>query len=73
MAATARAALQHAYPQWEPPEDDPIAPIEDYRQVWRGKMRIVHKQRARKLRRRRVPLMNIGHCCWAWFTEETPT
>lgn len=54
-------ALQHAYPQWEPPEDDPTAMPEDFREVWCGKMRIVHRQRARKLRRRGVPLMHLGY------------
>lgn len=68
-------ALQHVYPQWDTPEDDPRGePVE----VWRGKMRIVHAQRARKLRRRGVPLMDlrprtsagyVGKAKYAWFVE----
>ena len=53
---TATTPLQHVYPQWETPGDDPYG---DERQVWRGEMRIVHAKRARKLRRRGVPLMNL--------------
>lgn len=63
----------HAYPQWEPPEDDPTAAPEDYREVWRGAMRLVGRQRARTLRRRGVPLMSVhrrgGVRAWAWFIE----
>lgn len=68
-----KAALPHVFPQWEPPEDDPGAPSEDWGQMWYGKMRIVHRQRARKLRRRGVPLMNLRHRnAWAWFVEPEP-
>lgn len=73
----ATAPLQHVYPQWEPPEDDPL---DELREVWRGKMRIVHAKRARKLRRRGVPLMDLrpmteagynaaGRAKYAWFVE----
>ena len=68
-----RAALQHTYPQWEPPEDEPIAPIEDYRETWIGDMRIVRsRKRARLLKRRGVPMWDIrenGRRLWAWFAE----
>lgn len=68
--------LQHVYPQWEAPEDEPTAAPEAYRQVWRGRMRIVGRQRARKLRRRGVPVMRSveitsrGRHRHAWFVEE---
>lgn len=66
-----KTALMHTYPQWEPPEDDANAPSEEWGEVWYGKMRIVHKQRARKLRRRGVPLMSLPHWrAWAWFVDE---
>jgi hypothetical protein len=69
-----RAALLHSYPQWEPPEDDPSAPLEDYREVWRGKMRIVRsRRRARMLMRRGVPMLDLreqGKRLWLWFVEE---
>lgn len=68
-------ALQHSYPQWEPPETDPYAPIEEYREVWCGRMRIVrNRKRARKLKRRGVPMWDLrerGRHAWAWFVEET--
>lgn len=75
-----RAPLQHSYPQWEAPEDDPSAPEEDLRQVWRGRMRIVrNRRRMRKLRKRGVPLMDLRACNadgyhgpheWAWFVDD---
>lgn len=65
--------LQHVYPQYEPPEDDPLASEEEYREVWNGYMRIVHARRARVLRRRGVPLLKVesthGHSRYAWFVE----
>jgi hypothetical protein len=72
------AALQHAYPQWGPPEDEPHADVEDYREVWRGKARIVRNpKRARLLRKRGVPLMDTGfrtarrgRFVWFWFVED---
>lgn len=70
-----RAALVHSYPQWEPPENNPTAPIEDYVETWRGKMRIVRsRKRALVLRRRGVPLWDLrerGKRIWLWFVEET--
>lgn len=68
-------ALQHAYPMWEPPEDDPTAPPEDFHQVWHGKMRIVRsRKRRRALQRRGVPMLHLGRGPkgpgpWAWFIE----
>lgn len=68
-----RPPLLHTYPQFEPPEDDPSAPVEDYREVWRGSMRIVrNRKRARLLKRRGVPMWDIrenGRRMWAWFVE----
>lgn len=67
--------LQHAFPQWETPEDDPHGEL---REVWRGHMRIVGRQRARKLRRRHVPIMRSvdvtrrGRHRHAWFVEVAP-
>lgn len=64
--------LQHVYPQPEPWDDDPA----DNREVWRGRMRIVGRQRARKLRRRGVPIMrkvdvtSRGRHRHAWFVED---
>lgn len=73
-----RPALQHAYQQWEPPEDEPSAPIDDYREAWTGQMHIVRNpKRARLLRHRGVPLMDTGErtktgkVVWAWFVEPT--
>jgi hypothetical protein len=75
-----RKALAHAYPQWQPPDDDPGAPTEDYREVWIGRMRIVrNRRRIRKLKRRGVPMMDLrprnadgcrGPRCMAWFVED---
>lgn len=65
-----RKALEHTYPQWEPPEDDPSAPQEDWREVQRGRMRIVrNRKRAAQLRRRGVPLWHPDKRTWLWFTE----
>lgn len=74
-----RPALVHVYPQWEPPEDDPTAPPEEWRETWRGSGRIVRNaRRARLLRKRGVPLWDLrengGHGggsprAWYWFTE----
>lgn len=67
--------LAHTYPAWEPPEDDPSAPPEEYREVWHGLMRIVRNpRRAKLLRRRGVPLWKqeataSTRRCWFWFTE----
>lgn len=62
--------LQHVYPQWEEPEDDPGGEL---REVWRGQMRIVHSQRARKLRKRGVPMWTLhkpgDRAKYAWFVE----
>jgi hypothetical protein len=79
MSTSPRAPLTHAYPQWQPPEDDPSAPIEELREVWRGQMRIVrNRRRLRKLKRRGVPLMDLrarlvdgyrGPRSMAWFVE----
>ncbi|HKU17449.1 MAG TPA: hypothetical protein VJQ52_23855 [Steroidobacteraceae bacterium] len=70
-----RAALVHNHPQWEPPEDEPFVPIEDYREVWRGSMRIVRsRRRARTLQRRGVPMWDLrerGKRMWFWFVEES--
>lgn len=60
-ARIAPQRLGHAFPQWI---DEPgVQPHE----VFVGRMRIVHTQRARKLRKRGVPLMLIGRGEYAWF------
>lgn len=67
-----RPALVHTYPQWEPPEDDPSAPPEEWHNVQRGLMRIVrNRRRARLLERRGVPLWTHGPKCWLWFVESS--
>jgi hypothetical protein len=44
-----------------PPPDDPTADIEDYRQTWvNARLRTVHRQRARKLRRRGEQVVDTG-------------
>jgi|SRR5579859_7578509 len=48
-------ALQHEYPRWESDDRDPTQDVH----VWPGRIRIVHGQRARKLRKRGVPLMPL--------------
>ena len=74
---TSTPRLQHAYPQWLPPDDEPWG---EPREVWVGNMRIVHARRARRLRRRGVPLMDLrpktskgynaaGRASYAWFVE----
>lgn len=74
-----RAPLLHSYPQFEHPEDEPYAPVEEWREVWRGQMRIVrNRRRIRKLKSRGVPLMDLrarhadgyhGPRAMAWFVE----
>lgn len=65
--------LQHVYPQPEAWDGDPT----DIREVWNGRMRIISRQRARKLRRRGVPIMrkvevtSRGRHRHAWFVEPT--
>lgn len=51
-------ALQHNYPGWQ---DDPHAEDSngESREVWFGAMRVVSAKRARKLRKRGVPLMPL--------------
>lgn len=64
-----RPALQHTWPQWEPPVDDPSAPEEDWRETQHGHMRIVrNRKRARLLRKRGVPMWRNGRN-WLWFVE----
>lgn len=70
--------LNHTYPQMMPPEDEPTAPIDDYREVWAGSMRLVRsRKRRRVLQRRGVPMMDTGERTtggkkvWAWFVELT--
>lgn len=64
-----RPALQHTWPQWEPPEDDPSAPEEKWRETQHGRMRIVrNRKRACLLRKRGVPLWRHGRD-WLWFVE----
>lgn len=48
-------ALEHEYPRWEGDERDPSSGDAVY--VWPGKPRFVSAKRARKLRKRGVPLM----------------
>ena len=65
-----RAPLQHTYPQWEPPEDDPCAPEEEWRETQRGRMRIVRNhKRVRLLKRRGVPMWLICGV-WCWFVDQ---
>ena len=74
-----RSPLVHAYPQWEPPENEPSAPQEEWSQIWTGQMRVVrNRRRIRKLQRRGVPMMDLrarnadgyrGTLCMAWFVE----
>lgn len=64
-----RAALEHTYPQWEPPQDDPSAPAEEWSEVQRGRMRIVrNRKRVRLLKRRGVPMWLICGV-WCWFVD----
>lgn len=64
-----RPALQHTYPQWEPPEDDPSAPEDEWRETQYGRMRIVrNRRRVRLLKRRGVPMWLICGT-WCWFVE----
>lgn len=68
-----RPALTHVYPQWTPPVDDPTAPIEEYVEVFIGRMRIVrNRRRMRLLKRRGVPMwdsLETPGRAWLWFTE----
>lgn len=69
-----RPALADTVPQWEPPEDDPSAPSEEWREVQRGVMRIVrNRRRARLLKRRGVILWTSpgprGQMAWLWFVD----
>ena len=71
-----RPPLPHVFPRFAPPLDEPAAPLDDYRQVWEGAMRLVRSpKRARLLRRRGVPLMDTGErtrtglTVFAWFVE----
>lgn len=50
-------ALQHECPRWERTTES--VNENDERYVWPGRIRIVHGQRARKLRKRGVPLMPL--------------
>jgi outer membrane biosynthesis protein TonB len=69
------ARLQGVYSQWLPPDNDPTAPVEDYRETWENaSMRIVHRQRARKLRRRGEQVVEFGtdskgRKLLVWFVE----
>lgn len=62
--------LEHVFPQWEFDPDS-----REERLVWTGRMRIIGRQRARKLRRRGVPIMRKvevtanGRHRHAWFVE----
>jgi len=73
---TAPARLQGVHSQWMAPEDDPTAPVEDYRQTWEhAKLRLVHRQRARTLRRRGEQVVDTdertrtGRKVSMWFVE----
>lgn len=66
--------LVGAVPQFEY-TDHNGDPVDEPREVWYGKLRIVHKQRARKLRRRgehlldfrrSFPLGNPNKACYGW-------
>lgn len=67
-------AMKHTYPHWDHLDDQGM-PLDGPREVWTGNMRIVGRQRARKLRRRGVPIMRSievttrGRHRHAWFTE----
>lgn len=50
--------MKHTYPQWENQDPD-LPPYEGQHYIWSGNMRIVHAQRARKLRKRGVPLLPL--------------
>lgn len=69
------ARLVGVYSQWMPPDNDPTAPIEDYRETWIDcRTRIVHRQRARKLRRRGEQVVEFctdskGRKLLVWFVE----
>jgi hypothetical protein len=72
----APARLQGVHSQYLPPQDDPGADVEDYRQTWEhAKLRIVHRQRARTLRRRGEEVVDsnertrTGRKVSMWFVE----
>lgn len=73
LKRTGRAPLQHNYPQWEPPQDEPWASQEYWLHVWPGRMRIVrNRKRARLLKRRGVPMWgppDTGKRMWCWFVH----
>ena len=74
MMCASPARLIGVQSQWLPPEDDPGADLEEYRETWIGRMRIVHKQRARKLRRRGEQVVEfgtdrMGRKLLVWFVE----
>jgi len=50
--------LQGVLPQWEY-TDHNGDPVDEPREVWHGELRIVHSQRARKLRRRGEQLIDL--------------
>jgi hypothetical protein len=53
-------ALQFNYPKWSVDDSDD-APDRELRLVWEGHMRVVrNRKRARRLKRRGVPLLHIG-------------
>lgn len=64
-----RPRLIDTLPQWEPPEDDPNAPVEEWREVQYGVLRIVHnRKRVRLLKRRGVVMWQIAGV-WCWFVD----
>jgi hypothetical protein len=70
------ARLIGVHSQYLPPENDPTAPAEDYRQTWENaRLRIVHRQRARKLLRRGEQVVDTdertktGRKISMWFVE----
>ncbi len=76
------ARLQGVLSTWEY-EDHNGDPVDEPVQRWHGSLRIVHRQRARKLRRRGEHLMDLrprngrgpngyeGRAQYAWFVEPT--
>jgi hypothetical protein len=64
-----RAALEHTYSILESPEDDPAAPVEEWRDTQYGVMRIVrNRRRVRLLKRRGVEMWKIAGT-WCWFVD----
>lgn len=73
-SALLRKPLLDTVPQYEPPEDDPNAPNEEWVEVQRGVIRIVrNRKRARKLKRRGVVMWTSlgphGQIAWLWFVD----